>query len=389
MKKQEVNKLKKLKVVISAHIFATGPALELEEYLKDKVANLVFIGHPFMDRLDKRSFYRSYTKGGKVLEHKAFDWNLPGVLMMVKDGVYTLYWVFSKNKNKDLYIGSDNYLAFLGLILKKLGKVKKVIFYSIDYVPNRFNVSILNYVYHFFDKYCLKNCDMVWNVSERMTSVREEFEGIKSEDSAPKIVVPLGIWYDRIPKISLKDKEKNTIVFMGHILEKQGIDVVLEAISKVKNKIPTIKLKIVGKGPYEEKLKLLTKKLKIINNVVFLGYIESHEEVEKILARSTIAVATYKPTPDSFTYFADPGKIKNYIAASLPVIVTDVPAIAKVLEKKKCGLVVKYDSDSVANAILDLLTKKNKLKIYSDNARKFGKQFDWNNVFSIALKKSL
>ena len=40
-------KLRNLKVVIVTHVFATGPAQELEEYLKERVKFLIFIGHPF------------------------------------------------------------------------------------------------------------------------------------------------------------------------------------------------------------------------------------------------------------------------------------------------------------------------------------------------------
>lgn len=388
MKKKLDLELKNLNVVIASHVFASGPALELEEYLKNKVKSLLFIGHPFLDRKDISSFYRSYTKW-TVIEHKAFGWKLPDPIMRIKDAFYTLIWVLFRNEKTNLFIGSDNFLAFLGLVLKKLGKVDEVILYTIDYVSVRFKNPVMNYIYHFFDKYCLKNCKVVWNVSERMAEGREETDGMKKEECVPQIVVPLGIWYDRIPKFTFKERDKHTIVFMGHILEKQGIDVVIRALPLILKKDSKVKFLVIGTGPYENALKKLVKELKLQEKVEFTGYIERHEDVEEKLAKSTLAVATYRPDPDSFTYFADPGKIKNYLAAGLPVFVTNVPLIAKVLEKKKCGVIPEYNESDVADKVTKMLMNKSVLEEYSTNALKFAKQFDWNIVFAKAFLESI
>jgi hypothetical protein len=40
-------KLEKLTFAIITHVYTTGPSFRLEDYLKDKVDSLVFIGHPF------------------------------------------------------------------------------------------------------------------------------------------------------------------------------------------------------------------------------------------------------------------------------------------------------------------------------------------------------
>lgn len=381
--------MKNNNVVIASHIFATGPALELEQYLYPKVKTLLFIGHPFSYTKDISSFKRYYLNGQLVENYKAFGWRLPEALLYIKDALYTFFWVLLQKEHIDLFIGSDNFLSFMGLILKRVGKVNDVILYTIDYVPKRFSNPILNNLYHFFDKQCLMNCKVVWNVSEKIAEAREKLDGLDKSKCVPQLVVPLGIWYDRVIRFSSNKKDENTIVFMGHILEKQGLDVVIESIPLIAQKIPKIKLVIVGTGPYENKLKKIVKTLKINKQVKFLGYVKDHREVEKILSHSTIAVATYKPDPESFTYFADPGKIKNYLAAGLPIFLTLVPSIAKVLEKRKCAIICDYNEDDVADKIVDLFKNRKKLNLYSINARKFAKDFDWNNIFAKALKKSL
>lgn len=384
-----LRKLKKIDVVVASHIFATGPALELEEYLKDKVKTLFFIGHPFSYRKETNSFYRFYKKGKLQKEYKAIDWKLPMPFFYFRDAFYTLWWTMSGKHKFDLFVGSDNLLSFLGLILKKIGKVKKVILYTIDYMPQRFENPILNYLYHFFDKHCLKHCNIVWNVSDRIEKARREYKGIGGKGHGRQIVVRLGIWYKRIPKLPFSEKRRFQIVFLGHLLEKQGLQLVIKALPEVIKEIPKARLVVVGTGPYEERLKGLARKLRVGGNVNFLGYVENHKDVEKILSESVLAVAPYKPEKGSFTYYADPGKIKNYLAAGLPVVLTDIPKIAGEIEEKKCAMICKYSISDVSKCIIRFLSNEEMIKNYSKNARNYARLFDWNKIFGEALSISL
>jgi glycosyltransferase involved in cell wall biosynthesis len=381
-------KLSRSKVVIASHIFADGPAIFLEQYLTGKVASLLFIGHPFAGRKQLNSFCRMSTNGENSYTTNAPPLNLPQGLMQIKEAILTLWWAISMKGKIDIYIGSDNFMAYLGLVLKSMGKVNEVIFYTIDYVPKRFTNPLMNFLYHYFDRQCLKKCKIVWNVSEKIASAREEFDKLSISKTVPQIVVPLGIWYDRIPRIPYTKREKATIVFMGHIRENQGLDIVIKSLQYITKKIRNIKLVVIGTGPLENNMKKMVQKLKLGNQVTFMEYIEDHTLLESILAKSTIGVAIYKPTPENFTYYADPGKVKNYLGAGLPVFITDVPAIAKVIVKKKCAVMCEYDEHDIAEKITKLLSNQKKLMAYTLNAAQYSKQFDWNKVFSDAFNKT-
>lgn len=389
MKKSLETKLGRLNFIIASHIFATGPALDLEDYLKGKTKSLLLIGHPFPYRKERNSFYRVYKNGFLKKEIKAFGWELPESFIYIKDALYTFFWVACQKERYDYYIGSDGFDAFLGLILKKFGKVEHVILYTVDYMPNRFKNNALNFLYHYFDKKCLENCKIVWNVSPVMASAREKYSGLNEKECAPQILVPLGMWHKRIAKFPLNKRNKNQIVFMGHILEKQGLDVVLEAFPKILKKIKDARLLIIGTGPYEDSLKEKGRKLKIEEKISFTGYVENHEEVENMLSKSMISVAMYKPDPNSFTNWADPGKLKNYLSAGLPIVLTSVPPVANDLEREKCAVVSAYNANELSNIIINLLSDRSKLSDYSKNAIKFAQKFDWDRVFSRALTQTL
>lgn len=388
MKKNINSILNNSKIVIAAHIYASGPALELEEYLRNKVCNLLFIGHHFSYSKNKTSFFRFYERG-KIKKTNIFRRSFfPEILLLMIEAVLTILWTAKRRLRFNYFIGSDNYSTYLGLILKKLGIVKNVILYTIDFVPNRFSNYFLNKIYLFFDRQCLEHCDSIWNVSDEISRVRDRYIRVDPDKKVKQITVPLGVWKERIPKVEIS-KRKRRIVFMGHILEKQGVSEVIKAMPKILEFNPNIRFLVVGDGEYLNNLKILSKKLELSNKVIFTGYVKDHKIIEKYLVNSLIAVATYKPDKNSFTYFADPGKIKNYLAAGLPIVLTDVPAISKILVEKECGLIVRCDHEDIAEKIISLLQNKKKLSDYSQNSLKYSEEFDWNNIFGKALVDTL
>lgn len=371
-------------IAIVTHVFADGPSQALEQFLKPKANMLVFIGHPFSYAPQTNSFYRKYVGGVLLQERTAPSLRLPDPILYVKDVIYTFLWLIFSKGRFDLYVGVDNLNAFVGLILKKFGKVRRVVFYTIDYVPKRFDNKILNAIYHWVDRFCVYRADQTWNLSPRMTDGRQK-RGIDL-DKTRQVVIPMGAYYKRTRRIPLEQANTNEIAFVGHLLEKQGVQLVLQALVYVKERIPNVKLVIIGTGPYESVLKNLAKDLGLENNVEFVGFVANHEGIEERLAKCAMAVAPYNSRVDTFTYYADPGKLKVYLAAGLPIVLTDVPHLASLIQDQRCGMVVNYDTQELAQAIYQLLNDEQLLREFRNNAAVLGKEYDWDCIFTRALE---
>lgn len=387
MNKEIFNKIKNLKVAIVTHTFATGPAQELEAWLKNKVEELIFIGHPFSYCKITNSVYEKYQKGKLVKEKKAFNWHLHGVLMYFKDIIYTFFWLLFNPKKIDLYVGADNLNAFVGILLKKIGKVKKVVFYTIDYVPFRFENQTLNKIYHAIDRYCIKNTDIVWNLSQAMTEAREK-NGVSKIYHQKQIVVPHGTHLDVI-KLPFEKVNRFEIAFMGHLREGQGVEVLIDAMPEVAKSIPQAKLVLIGTGPLEEDLKRQAKNLDVLDKIEFTGFIESHSEMENRLAKCAVGVAPYIFTKKGFSQYCDPGKPKVYLAAGLPAIITKVPPFATIIAKEKAGLAISEGKKALAEAIIKVLKNEKILKEYKKNANALAKKYEWSKIFEQAFEKIL
>lgn len=378
--------LKDSKIVIVTHVFATGPAQELEEYLKNRADNLMFIGHPFLYANDIRSFFRIYKSGKIVKEKKAISQKLPEIFMYVKDIFYTIFWTLISGERFDLYVGADNLNTFTGIFLRQIGKVRKVIFYTVDYVPNRFDNKILNNLYHWVDRYCVSHCNYVWNLLPRMMEEREK-RGILRNNNVSQVVVPIGVHFDRIKRFSVERIDRKHIVYMGHLRQGQGVELIIKSLPKVIEEIPDIKLAIIGTGQLENKLKNIVNKLRLERYVEFKGFIKDHKDVEKILTKCTVGLAPYEPDPDSFTWYADPSKPKQYMACGLPVIITEVPWIAKEIEKRPMGITIDYNPEELTKAIIKLLEDDEFYEECRKNAIEFASKLSWDKIFSEAFSK--
>lgn len=366
---------------IITHRLFTGAGQDLYRFLKNNNTNyIMLVQHSFSSASDRMTTFTKFASKNEDII-KCFDYkSLPDSLVYVKDFLYSFFGIFLNRNKFDVIFGCGGFNAFSALLLRSVGKCDKVVFYTIDYVPKRFESSFLNKIYHFIDKVCVKYCDQTWNVSGKMSEGRECYNGMPIKLYTKQKVVPIGIWIDDLPFIDYK-YEKKTLVFVGHLLEKQGVQLVIKAIPTIIENITNFQFIVVGTGEYEPELKKLVHDLEINTYVNFKGPIYDPIEINNILGRSHLAVAMYNKEKDDFTYYADPTKLKTYLAMGLPILLTDIPHNAHEIEGNRCGKIIEYDIENIARAIVELMNDEEMLNEYSMNSIEYMKQFDWNNIF--------
>lgn len=371
-------------IAVVAHKYLPQPDDNLIDFLNiKKESRVLHIKHSFPDASDRCSSYSLYSKGSKIKEKTSADYKfLPEALVYIKELFFTIKWIVFSKTRWDLYIGMDGLCVFFGLILRSIGACKKVIFWSIDFVPQgRFKQSWKNLVYRNIDILACKKADEVWDLSPKMAKGRKKFLGLDNKDYKFRKIVPYGVWTNRIKKYPYESCEENTLVFMGHLIPKQGVDVVIGKIPEIVKRIPNFKFKIIGGGSYREKLINLARNLSVDKYCIFLGRIEDNRILEDEIARSALAIAPYLKTPNSYTYYADSGKIKTYLACGVPVLLTDLPWNVGEIQKNKCGLIIKDDGSDLAGKVLFIMKPKINRE-FRENAVKYSKNFDYEKIFS-------
>jgi glycosyltransferase involved in cell wall biosynthesis len=371
------------RVAIATHYYATGPAFELEDYLRQRTHLLAFIAHPLFPGT-LQSYFRLYRDGVLTTEH-----NLAGPTGPARyfaELMRTVRWLADVDSTFDLYVGGDNLLALPGLYLRARGHARRVVLYSIDFVPHRFGNPVMNRTYHGVDAFVSRHVDVIWNVSDAIRRARASRDGARF--CAPQIVVPVGAHVARIARKPLEQASQGQIAFMGHLLEKQGIQLAIEALPTIRTKVSNATLLILGDGPYASELKRLADARGVRNAIRFAGFIDSHLEIEDQLANSALAVAPYVPDSTSFTRYADPGKLKVYLACGLPVVLTDVPEFAQAIAAAGAGSIVPYSADALAAAIIGYLMNPEALNQARIAAARLAEQFEWSRIFREGLLRT-
>lgn len=374
------------RVAIVSHIWSYGAAHALEEYLRRKGCPYLYIGHPFHREVIDPSFcVRSNPAEGTTRTH-APTTRLREPYRYALDFVFTLWWIMRFGPI-DTFIGCGNINALAGLLLRRFGMVRRVVFYAIDYVPVRFDQYLLNTLYHRIERACERWSDWIWNGAPAMIQARLD-AGMRVGESAPQVVVPMGGGFDLSGR-SRSIKDPATIAFIGHLLEKQGVQVALQALPQVLRVVSNARLLIIGSGPYGDELRDMSVRLGIHEHVEFVGRIDDTNLIRQRLDHATVGIALYLQELDRWTKYAEPGKIKDYLAAGMPIIITDVPAIARRLESCGAGLIVEPTPLSVAQVAAELLTDRAMCARMSEAAFLLAEEYDWERIFDHAFQSSV
>ena len=373
-------------IVVICHKYTSGPDDDLVRYLNDRLfLNVLHIRHSFSSLKDRRSYCTWYREGKVFKEYKTADYRiLPEPLLYLKELIFSVWWILRSGLVVDKYIGLDGLCALFGQLLKTVsGRIKQSIFWAIDFVPTRrFEGDLKNWVYSWINWMGYKNSDQMWDLGPKMAQAREDFLGIKVTDYRLHRVVPYGAWLDHMPKYTYDECEKNTLVYMGHIHEKSGIQLVIEAIPEIVNRVPDFKFKIIGGGGYVDNLIDLARVLNVSSYCNFLGKIDDIRVVETEIAKSALAIAPYVSALDTFTRYADPGKVKTYLACGVPVLLTKVPWNANEIQDNECGKIIAENKNDIASSVVELLTSPSMNQQYRVNALKYSMRFDYKNIFS-------
>jgi len=138
------------------------------------------------------------------------------------------------------------------------------------------------------------------------------------------------------------------IIYVGRLVFYKNLEVVLKAIPIIKQKIPKIKLVIVGDGPYKENLVSLIKKLGINENVDLKGYLNTQEKFQLI---SQSMVLVLPSLCEGFGLV-----ILEAFSKKRPVIVSNVRPMSDIVQNNETGYVVDpHDEKAWAECIVKIL----------------------------------
>lgn len=173
---------------------------------------------------------------------------------------------------------------------------------------------------------------------------------------------------EKAREILKMNKRKAHLLFFGLIRPYKGLDLLIEACSKID--VP-IDLHIVGefytdKTPYLKRIK----EYQLEEHIHLVDKFVSAEEVAQYFSAADVVVLPYKSATQS-------GVIAQAYQYETPILVTEQPGLAKAIRKDNTGRVCKTNAVDIAENIRLMLSNEaqNKCRIQLKNSKK---NYQWS-----------
>ncbi len=218
---------------------------------------------------------------------------------------------------------------------------------------------------------CLRHVDMVIAVSPALVTEAKRW-GVSSTKVRH---IPNGIEPNTPPSSqeSLNEDLKEPLgLFVGQLVRRKGVDVLFEAIGKLRN--DDAKFLIVGEGPEKERLLKLSQRVGIMDRVHFAGFVEK-DTLDNYYSQASFFV--YPSLSESFGF-----ALFDAMSHGLPTIASNLKAYDGVLKNGENALLFEPGNSEELAIRLDELLESHVLRTsLSNNGEMLVKQrFNWPEI---------
>lgn len=159
------------------------------------------------------------------------------------------------------------------------------------------------------------------------------------------------------------------ILCIGRLVEKKGIQYLLEAVEILVKKGISVRCSIIGNGPLLSQLMKITENKNLNTMITFHGALpHSHLKHYYNMADCFVLPCIVAKDGDRDGL---PNVLLEAMCSGIPVISTSGSAISEIIEDKVTGLLIsQYDSSGIATAILELINNPQYGSFLTKNALK-------------------
>ncbi|MEM6629602.1 MAG: glycosyltransferase family 4 protein [Bacteroidota bacterium] len=153
----------------------------------------------------------------------------------------------------------------------------------------------------------------------------------------------------------------NILIYQGALNMGRGLELMIQAM----NYLPNHRLWIVGRGDIEEQLRKLAASQRHSDRIEFKGFV-AFENLSKLTRKAALGFSLEEDLGENYRY-ASPNKVYDYIQAGVPVIVSDLPEMGRIIRQHKVGQILKTvrrTPRGLASQVLGLLNDPNLYQAY-------------------------
>jgi glycosyltransferase involved in cell wall biosynthesis len=257
-----------------------------------------------------------------------------------------------------------DYLVFATLALKLSGT--KVVLHMHEPMPELFGTLFGQHRHGWLvrairlaERLSVAYADRVLTVTEQM---REKL-GERGANIA-KVGVIVNVPDDRLfalecyPELvrqvaAIKHEDNRNGIFRllchGAIERRYGLELIVEAVALVVDKIPGVQFRFMGEGDYLGEVLARARELGVASHVHYLGYVSFEKMIEEILA-TDVAIVPMRRNP--YSVLVHTNKMYEYMALKRPIIASRLGAVASYFPENTLLYFTSDDAEDLARQIL-------------------------------------
>lgn len=276
------------------------------------------------------------------------------------------------------------FLVFATLIPRLFGAKTTIVMYepTPELWATQYRQHTLIRAFEIIEQLSLRYAHHVFAVTEQM---RQTF--ISRGTPGAKISVILNVTDERlfgedVPPFPADHPNQFTLICHGAIEERYGHDTMLKAIEYLKDKIPHLQLKILGRGSYLPEFLNQIQQMDLSAYVQYLGFLPLAEMVAHLKGADAGIIAQKSSL---YSNLVHTGKMYDYFNFKLPVLASRLKAVEAYFDDNSLCFFEPGDPDSLAEAILDLYRHPAKRQSLVENSQKLYEQYRWDSQKEIYL----
>jgi glycosyltransferase involved in cell wall biosynthesis len=279
-----------------------------------------------------------------------------------------LYLLFSKF---DVLLSNDLDTLPANFIAAKV-KNKPLVYDSHEYfteVPELINRSHVKKVWEWLEKKMVPKIKYAFTVCNSIAKIYEEKYGTPF-----KVVRNIPVSAKINSSTEKSEKPEKIILYQGAVNIGRGLEQAILAMQFIEN----AKLIIAGGGDIKTNLQNLVMKENLQNKVEFTGRL-SIKELSKLTPQADLGLSIEEDLGLNYR-FALPNKLFDYIQAQVPVLITNLPEMAAIVNQYQIGEITEsLEPRHLAEKIMDALNNDEKRKVWKNNLPLAAKELTWEN----------
>ena len=170
-----------------------------------------------------------------------------------------------------------------------------------------------------------------------------------------------------------RDPEPGRIVQVGTLRYVKGQDVMIEALARLRDRVPEARLDLVGDGSARADLEAHARRLGVADAVTFVGRIEPEDVRERLRSAAVLVLPSRSE--------GMPLTLLEAMSAGVPVVATTVGGIPEVAGEPPCvSLVSPEDPVALADALAHVLADGDTARDLRVRGQARSKAFSWDRT---------